>query len=474
MKKKYHYLLLALLPFTIWAQNKKWTLDQCVQHALANNILTKQAALNIETATIDKKGAIGNFLPSANINASNSWNIGLNQDVTTGVLKNQTSQFSSLSGTIEFDIYKGLQNQNQLRKANLSLLAAKYNSEKIKEDVALNVINAFLQILFAKENLKIQEEQKIINEKQFIRSEELVKAGTLPRGDLLENKANLAAVNQKIIVAQNSLLLSKLALAQLLQLQDFNGFEVSDVVKPSDLALLLAQSPVSIFDKAKEQRPLLKIAEINLDISQRDVAIAKGAYQPVLRGFYSLATRASYNDVIRDFVLNTTNPTSPIGFVQNTNQTVVQSNVTPVLGSAPSVLNQFDTNKGQSFGFQLSVPVFNGFSVKNNVARAKVNLEKLKLTANQQELDLQRTVYAAYTDTKAALSSHEAAIEALKAREEAVVYAKEKYKIGMMNSFDFGQAQVLLSNAQTEELKAKYDYFFKLKILEYYFGIPLY
>ncbi len=286
MKKKscISFVFIVLFGLSAQAQSKKWTLEECVNYAVQNNISIKQTELDSKTAMIDKKGAVGNFLPSVNANASHSWNIGLNQDITTGLLRNQTSQFTSAGASVGIDIYKGLQNQNTLRKANLSIVAAKYQLLKMKEDVALNVANAFLQILFNKENLKVQQEQKSFNEKQYTRSEELVKAGSIPRGDLLDIKATVASNNQNVIAADNALLISKLSLAQLLQLKDFENFDVIDDTSIKDENNILAQTPTAIYDKAKESRTELKIAQTNLEIAEKNVAIAKGGFQPTLQG----------------------------------------------------------------------------------------------------------------------------------------------------------------------------------------------
>ena len=440
---------MVLLGLSAQAQSKKWTLEECVNYAVQNNISIKQTELDSKTAMIDKKGAVGNFLPSVNANASHSWNIGLNQDITTGLLRNQTSQFTSAGANVGIDIYKGMQNQNTLRRANLSIIAAKYQLVKMKEDVALNVANAFLQILFNKENLKVQQEQKAFNEKQYSRSEELVKAGSIPRGDLLDIKATVASNNQSVIAADNALLISKLSLAQLLQLKDFENFDVIDNTSVKDENNILAQTPTAIYDKAKEIKTELKIAQTNLEIAEKNVAIAKGGFQPILRGFYNLNTRVSYADVI------------------SVSNGVVGTN------SAPAFWTQLNDNKGQSFGAQLSVPIFNGFSARNNVERSQVNLERSKIALEQQEVDLQRNVYTAFTDAKGALNAHESSIIALESRQESYNYAKEKYAVGLMNSFDFNQSQTLLSNAQSEVIRTKYDYIFKIKILEFYFGIPI-
>ncbi|HRN43984.1 MAG TPA: TolC family protein [Flavobacterium sp.] len=475
MEKRSFLSLIAMLvcSITIQAQSKKWTLEECVTYAIQNNISIKQSELDSKMALIDKKSAVGRFLPSLNASASHSWNIGLNQDITTGLLQNKTTQFTSAGANVGIDIYSGLQNQNTLRKANLSIVAAKYQLVKMQEDVALNVANAFLQVLFNKENLKVQKEQLRINEKQYVRSEELVKVGSIPRGDLLDVKATLALNNQNVITAENSLLISKLSLSHLLQLKDFENFDVVDDTDVKDENNIMAQTPSAIYEKAFEGRTELKIARTNLEIAEKNVAIAKGAFQPTLQGFYSFNSRVAYSDRVTGVIPNASNPTSIVGFVEGTNQNVLSPNFTRVLGNPAPFFDQFNTNKGQSFGMQLSVPVFNGFSARNNVERSKVSLERSKIAVEQQNLDLQRNVYTAFADAKGALNAYESSVAALEARQGAYNYATEKYSVGLMNSFDFNQSQTLLTNAQSEVLRTKYDYIFKIKILEFYFGIPL-
>jgi len=452
--KKINYISIAfvfLIGIASQAQTKAWTLEECVRYAIKNNISIKQSELDTISANIDKRGAFGKFLPSANLNASHSWNIGLNQDITTGLLRNQTTQFTGIGANVGVDIYKGLQNQNTMRRANLSVVATKYKLTKMQEDIALNVANAFLQVLFNKENLKVQQEQLAINEKQYTRSEEMVKAGSIPRGDLLDVKATVATNKQNVINAENTLLISKLSLAQLLQLKEFWDFDVIDDTNINDENNIMSVKPIDIYAKAKESRTELKIAKTNLEIAEKDVAISKGAYQPTLTAFYGFNSRVSYADV-----LAFDSAGQPIG-----------------TKPADSFGTQLNDNKGQNFGLQLNIPVFNGFAVKNNVDRSKVEFEKSKIALEKADLDLQRNVYTAFTDAKGAMNAHESSIVALESREEAYNYAKEKYAVGLMNSFDFNQSQTLLTNAQSEVIRTKYDYIFKIKILEFYFGIPI-
>lgn len=467
-------MLFSILALQLQAQlGKKWTLKECVEFAVANNISIKQTALDSKTAAVEKNAAFGAFLPNINGQTSHSWNIGLNQNITTGLLENQTTQFTSAGLSANVTLYNGLQNINKLRRSNLSILSAQYQLSKMKDDVSLNVANAFLQILFNKENLKVQQNQLKNNQKQLERSQELVRAGSIPRGDLLDLTATVAANGQAIVIAENVLFLSKLSLAQLLQLPDFQSFDTIDSDYAVTQSPTMLQSPTAIYEKAKAERVELKIAKTNLEIAEKDVKIAHGGYQPILSGFYSFNTRASDNARIVGFQQSTTNPTSVIGFVQGTNQQVLQPNFAPVLGGALPIFDQFSANKGNNFGLQLNIPILNGFAAKNAVSRAKINVERSQIALSQQELTLERNVFTAFADAKGSLKSYESSVVALESRSQAYQYAKERFDVGLLNAFDLNQAQTLFVNAQSEVVRTKYDYIFKTKVVEFYFGIPI-
>lgn len=474
MKKSLYLFLLFFATIYSFAQVKKLTLEECVNYAYKNNISIKLSELDSKTAAIEKSSAIGNFLPTINSNIQHAWNIGLNQNIITGTLENQTQQNTAVGLNVGVTIYSGLQNQNRLRRANLSIIAAQFQILKMKDDVALNIANAFLQILFNKENLKVQNEQLANTEKQLARTNELVNAGSVPRGDLLDIKATIASNKQNVVLAENALMISKLSLAQLLQLQDFKDFDVEESINNAKQSSIMLENPENIIKKAKQERIELKIAKSNLEIAEKDIVIAKGAFQPTLSAFYGFNTRAVYNDRVIGVTPNLNNPFSPVGFVNNaTRDEVVQPNLIPVLGNAAPVFDQFSDFKGNSFGFQLAIPILNGFAVKNNVARNKITFERSKIALQQSELDLERNVYNAYANAKGAQNAFESAKISLEARQNAVDFAKERFNVGMMNSFDYNQSQSLLVNAQSEVLRTKYDYIFKIKIVELYFGIPI-
>jgi outer membrane protein len=466
-------LIILTFGFSSNAQVKKWTLQECVEYALKNNISIKQSELDTKLADIDKKLAVGNFLPNLNAGGSHSWNIGLNQNITTGLLENQTIQFTSASLNSSIDIYNGLQNQNRLRRAKLAQTASLYQLSKMQDDISLNIANLYLEILFNKENLKVQQNQLANDEKQLIRSQEMVDAGMVPRGDLLDMKATVASDKQRVTVAENTLFLSRLSLAQLLTLEDFENFDTVDTDVDFKISPVLAQTPEAIVQKANETRVEIKIAQANLDLASRDIKIAKGALQPSITGFYSFSTRASYSERVTGFTPNTANPFSVIAQVEGTGQNVLQQNFLPIFSKAAPLLDQFSDNKGHNFGLQLTIPVFNGFSARGNVERSKISFERNNNALKQAKLDLETNVYRSITDAKAALNTYESSLTTMEARKEAFNYAKEKYEVGMMNAFDYNQSQTLFINAQSDVVRAKYDALFKMKIVEFYFGIPI-
>ncbi|MGC1630773.1 MAG: TolC family protein [Gelidibacter sp.] len=437
--KKPILIIFAFLALASQAQVKKWTLSECVAYALENNISVKQSELDIKVAQIGKKDAIGNFLPSLSASTSYSWNIGLSQDPITFSAVTATSK--TLSGGISSNItlYDGLRNLNQLYRSNLEIVARQYQLDKMKEDISLLVANSFLQILFNKESLKVLEAQQAISEQQLKRTQDLVDAGSLPKGDLLEVQATIASQEQQIVNAENAIQLSKITLAQILLIEDYQNFDTADIDYTAPEPDILEQSPNNIIATARETRYEIKIAEANSELAAYDVKIAQGALQPTIAGFYSFSSNY----------------------------------FTSQLFPTPDFSMQMSDNKRHNFGLQLNIPIFNGWSASNNVGRNKVNLERSKLQLEQANLDLETAVYQAYNDTKGALKAYQASQKTLAAREEAFNYSKERYDVGLLNAFDFSQSQNQFESAQSDVLRAKYDYIFKLKVLEFYFGIPI-
>tara|TARA_B100001059_G_C17783003_1_gene555391 strand:- start:132 stop:1547 length:1416 start_codon:yes stop_codon:yes gene_type:complete len=464
-------ILLFAVFFTINSPSQSlWTLEECVNRAINENISIKQAELDYLDSEISRKTAIGNFLPNLNIGSSHSWNIGLNQNITTGLLENITTQFSSMNLNLNLDILNGLKNIKQLHLANLSILANQYQLADMKENISLLVANSFLQILFNKEILKVQKSQLEISKKELKRANELVNNGVIPRGDLYEFEANLKTVEKSLIDADNSLKLAKISLAQLLLIDDYQKFDIVDKDYTLEISNILDKSPNEIFAYAVDNKNEIKIAETNLEIAKKSLEFNKSFLQPRLSAFYSLSTRIAYSDRLigsGDFNY------IPIGIVENTNQRVLA----PVQGTKiippKSFSDQFDINKGQNYGLSLSIPILNGFSVRSNVNRSKLNVQRSENLLFQRKLDLENTINQAYNDAFGSLKAYEASQKSLDARKLSFEYAQEKLNLGVLNPYEYSQVKQRYESSQSDLIRAKFDLIFKIKVLEFYFGLPV-
>src|SRR5690606_14611694 len=245
---------------------------------------------------------------------------------------------------------------------------------------------------------------------------------------------------------EGQVLISRVNLAQLLQITDYENFDIAEEsfeVPPSDI---LNNSAKTIFAKALEFRSDIKFSESNVALAKEDLQIAKGAYFPTLSAFFQYGSR--YSDV-------TQIPDGTGGVY------------------TPNFTDQMWIFDGVSYGAQLNIPIFNGSATRNNVKRSAISLEKARLQLEQDKLDLENTIQQAYVDVSAFEKAYEAAQKTLEARQLALDYAKDRYENGMLNAFDLGQAQARVDTAEAELISTKYNYIFRLKILEFYFGIPV-
>ena len=446
IKLKLTTILIVLSLGISTAQQKKWTLEECVLYAVENNLTIEQFELDLENAEIDKSDALGNFLPNLNAQISGSSNTGFSINPTTNAPTTSTAY--NVNGGISSNVtlFDGLRNVHQMNRAKLNAIASQYRLDNLKDDIRLNVANAYLQVLSNKESLKVFRAQYAVTEQDLKRTKELVESGVVPKGDLLEIEATAANQEQQIVNGESLVLISRVALAQLLQITDYENFDIADEsfdIPPSDI---LSNSAKVIFDKALGFRNDIKFSQATVDLAKKDLDIAKGAVYPTLGGFVNYGTR--YSDVT----------------------SIPDSNGIPYTPSFKDQLWIFD---GVSYGMQLNIPIFNGFGTKNNIKRSRISLEKARLQFEQDKLDLETNIQQAYVDVTTFYKAWEAAEKTLEARRLAYQYSKERFDVGLMNAFDFSQAQSRVDNAEADVIRSKYNYIFRLKILEFYFGIPI-
>ncbi|MDC3105166.1 TolC family protein [bacterium] len=429
-------LLIFLLFFSISSiAQEKLSLKECINRAIEKNISIKNSSLDLLNSSENKKTAIGSFLPSLNINGNHSWNTGLTQNITTGILENQTTENSSMNMSVGIDVFNGLANIRRLHRANLDLLAKKYQLEDMKEDISLLVANSYLQILFNKEQLDVQKSQLKISQEELNNAKEKFNNGVIPEGNLFEIEANLALSEQNVIMAENSYQLSKLSLSQLLMFGDSDNFDIADENYEIPQTDIINKSAKEILEEAMKNRNDIKLAETNLEIAIKDQQISRSTLLPSATAFYSYNSRV-------------------------------------IMDAPTSLKSQFDLNAGESIGLQLNIPILNGWSSRVGIKKSKLNVLRSKNLLDQTKMDLENTIYQALNDAKGAMKSYEAAKKSEIARKTAYEYAKERFENGALNTINYFQAQQLFETSQSELIKAKYDYIFKIKVLEFYFGIP--
>ena len=437
---KYIYTIIVLFFSTVLiaqSDDNILTLQDAVDMAIEKNISIKQSELNLQNSELGKSDAIGNFLPRVSASANHQWNIGRGINITTNVIEDITTSFSSMSAGVGLDVYNGFRNVYQLHRANLELLASQYQLDDMKDDIKLLVANSYLQIMFNKEILKVQKSQLEITKVEYERTKDLIDIGTFSPRQIFEIEASLASQEQNVVQAENNYRNAKLSLAQLLLIDDFNSFEIANEDFSIPFSDILTKSPKEILNKSMTFRNDIKLAETNISIAEKDIQISKSQLQPSVTSFYQWNTRISYQD------------------------------------NLPSFEDQFDLNKGQGYGLALNIPIFQGKQIRNNVERSRVNLDRLKNQYEQEKLNLENSINQAYNDLTGAIKLYEASNKTLASLKSAYEDTSDRFLLGAVNSFDFIQSKQRYESAQSENIRAKFDYIFKLKVLEFYFGLPL-
>ena len=443
---KRHLLLLCLgiliTGFQLQAQ-KVWSLEDCITHAIENNIQIKQRALTLEEAFIDVNSSKWNLLPNLNLNASNSdsWGPQLNQ--LTGEFTDSHVRSNSFSAQSTVTLFNGFQKLNTIRQSQLNQKATEYDFERYLNDVSLNIATYYLQTLFQIDNLKNAEEQYKVTEEQVERTKKLVNAGKLAKGDLLSFESRAASERLIVIEAENALQISYLNLAQLLDIQDTENFSIQVPQLNINDHQMSMSGTQNIFNTAVDILPEIKSAKYRVQSAEKGLSIAKGGLYPSLSSTYGLSTL--YSTDIPDF---NTGETSPFN-------------------------DQMRNNFNQSLRFNLSIPIFNGLQQRSFVARQKIAVENSKLNLELEKQNLYKKIQQSYTDAIAALNRYEAAEKKLEATQTSFEYATTRYEIKDLTYVEFIEAKKEFDNANRELLSSKYDYIFKKTILDFYKGMPI-
>ena len=434
MKKiKIFTVLLFMMSYSL-GQNNLWTLEECVNHALENNITILQAKNSLLSSEQDIVSAKGNFLPAVNSNISGGASLG-NIEVFPGEFRDREFYSTTLGVGFSQSVFNGFRNINLLNQSKLSLERNQYELEKLKDDISLNVANAYLNVLFNKENLDLANSQVEFSKFQVSQVQTLVEAGSEPMSTLIETQATYSRDIQNLTIAENSHVLSLLSLSQLLQIP-FENFDVEVVQIDVPSANLMYDDVAAIINYAMENRNEIKVAERDIELSKLNTKISKSAYLPNISMGYGFNASANFSNLTSD----------------------------------DQFIDQLNDNKGHSVNMNISIPIFNRNQTKAQVKKSKIQEETTNLAFDQVKVNLESTIQRAFTDAKAALRAFEAAELSLGSQILAFENSKQRFNLGALNSFDLEQSRIRLLNARSSQINAKYDFIFKTKVLDYYLG----
>ncbi len=478
-----YFLMVLILATTIVVNaqentsTKNWSLQECVDRALEQNLTLQQAKLNVNDQEINLRAARFDLLPTLNAGGNYGFNWGRGIDPTSNLFINERVGFTGYSVNTGATIFAGFQKQHTIKQNALNLEASKNDLEDAKNDISLNIALLYLNVIFNKELLSNNRSQVTSTRQQLERTNALVEAGSLPLSNLLTLQSQLASNEANAVNAENNLNLSILDLKQALQI---NASEAFDIIVPDldvDQNTLVGLNLEEIYSVSLANQPDVKSADLNVTSAVHGEKIARGALYPSISVRGSLGSNYSdARDRERSIVEGTTMITREIGVVQSSNEPVIAVVEVPnVVGidSDYSVSEQFSDNFNQQLTLNLSVPIFNGFSARNNIQRSKINKHRAEISAKQTRQTLRQVIEKSYNDAVAAAKNYEASVKQVEALSETFRIAKEQLEVQAINSVDYQIAENNLFQAKSDMVRNKYDYIFKTKILDFYQGKPI-
>ncbi len=464
-------LLVFQLPGYLSAQDSKvWSLEDCINYALENNIDIKKQILGIdyqEELLLQSKLGI---LPNFNGYVSHGYNWGQRVDPFTNEFASERVRSNNLNLQGDLNLFSGFQQLNTIKRNLLNLEAAQFDADYYRDEVSIMVATEYLQTLFYMEFVAIARNQLDITNQQAERTGKLVNAGTLAKGDLLVIEAQQASEELSLVEAENNLALSYLNLTQLLELPTAQGF---DIEKP-ELGLIDQPeifTPEQIYTIAVNNRPEIKSAETRVESSTKDLSIAKGTYYPSLSlsgsigSGYSGANTVGEGEYLSD--------PFAIGYTEFGNETVLTQTTKYQSYNPKGFGDQLEDNINETVGLSLRIPIFNGWASRSSVAQAKIGIADADLELQQQKRSLYKIIQQAYNDAVAALNKHKAADKMVNATGESFKYAEQKFNVGLINSVEYNDAKKENNNALSELIQAKYDFVFRMTVIDFYMGKPL-
>ncbi|MDX2188988.1 MAG: TolC family protein [Bacteroidota bacterium] len=457
-------------------QNSKTliSLQTCVNEAITNNIQLLQSKLQIDQSEILRKQANAAILPDLNANANQGWNFGRSIDPSTNQFVNQQIRSNNFGISSNLILFNGFRIQHTIAQANATEKATQYEYEENKNNLILNVVNAYLQVLFNKELLKNNQNQSNLTNSQLERTQKLVQSGILPETNLYTLKSQLSTDELAIVNANNQLNQAKLNLIMLMNTKmmadSLELFDIEPINIPKDTNINYG-SPDEIYTIAEKKQPSILGPYHRIISANIGVKVAKASVYPRLTLQGNVYT--IYSSSRTQFKGYSLGQPVTIGYLTNDpTQTVSQPTVIPSFNEYPFV-NQVNDNISQSVSLNLTIPIFNNRNIKTSIDQAQIRQKNAELNFQNAKIQLKNRIIQAYYNVEAALKRKSASILQKNAADESFRISEKRYLAGVANSIDYMVVLNNLNRANSELLQATYDLALKIKILEFYKGIDL-
>ncbi len=476
MKKITYSMLISLLLFssTLFAQNKPiknvWSLETCINYALENNLQLKKQSVNNEISELDYKQSRYNLLPSLNTNISRNYNFGDKFNVYTSNYEQGTTINDNFSLGSSITLFNGFRQLNTIKQNKLNMLASQSEFQTIKDNITIEISVAYLDILYSQEINKVAKEQYQSILQQHSRIKKLVDAEQLAYTNLLDIKAQVAKEELNIITTQNNLDLSYFTLYQALNLPESDTFEIEiPKVEIPDNPILIYKLD-EIISYALENRAEVQTAEYKLQSSEKEILIAGSRRYPTvaLSGYLTSSYSSSYETFDSTGSIQYLG-TTPTMYVTESGQPIYMQNYIYPTNSVP-YQEQITDNIYKYIGVSLNIPIFNKNIVNTNVKKAKLSVISNKYELETTKDIISKTVKQAYFDAEAALKKYLSSKKYVEALTLSFNNTERKYQLSTINTVDYNIAKTDLIKAKSELIQAKYNYIFKIMVLDFYMG----
>ncbi|MCS6973679.1 MAG: TolC family protein [Cyclobacteriaceae bacterium] len=465
-----------LIGASAWAQEarKVWTLRELIDHAVSSNLTVKRSMYGVRGGEVNYLQSKMAMLPNLNASGNYGFNWGRTIDPVTNLFVEERINSINASVTSSWLLWNGFRLFYAMKQNEAELEALNHDLVRARNDVILNVITLYLNVVFNKELKRVAELQVASTREQLERTRKLAAAGSVPMGNVLSLEAQLATNELNVVQRENAYNLSLLQLKQALQLPASQPLDVADVPAGVDAEPSINKTADEIFEIAMLQMPEIQAARSRQRSAMFALRSARGNYYPRLSLNGNITTL--YSSARKERILEgTTVVPTQIGYLQSNPAELVFSDVVVPQYSVREVgyQDQFRNNLGKGLGINLSIPIFNGFATRSAVQRAAISRELADISYIENENRLRQSVESAYNDAVAAAKTYESAKKQVQARDEAYRMTKQRFELGAANYVEYQVAENDLYQAQSDLLRARYDFIFRKKVLDFYQGLPL-